>query len=138
MKKNANLVEPVHTDKVDVARTFVEQESREVYSSMFGINTTDGTALVSHKAPKNNIVVELLTIHATKTVSTGPKKKSEIDEFYNTAKGDVDVADVKSLKTTVQSLPHARRCPVVIFCNILNMFVFNAYTSLHRALFPSD
>jgi hypothetical protein len=105
---------------------------------MFGINTTDGTALVSHKAPKNNIVVELLTIHATKTVSTGPKKKSEIDEFYNTAKGDVDVADVKSLKTTVQSMPHARRCPVVIFCNILNMFVFNAYTSLHRALFPSD
>jgi hypothetical protein len=31
MKKTVSLVGLVHTNKVDVAKTFVEQENREVY-----------------------------------------------------------------------------------------------------------
>jgi hypothetical protein len=135
LKRRVSLVGTVRANRVDVPRAFVSVQGRELYSSIFGFNTTDRTTLVSYKAKKNKVVVLMSTMHATKTVSTATHKKPEIVEFYNKTKGGVDVADqmIESFSTKFAT----RRWPVVVFCNIIDMSALNAYT-LNRALFPQE
>lgn len=123
----------MRSHRVDVPREFVESKKRELYSSMFGFNTKDGTALVSYKAKKNKIVILMSTMHQTQLVSQNEKKKPEIVEFYNRTKGGVDVADqmVEQYSTKFAT----RRWPVVVFSNIIDMAALNAY-KLERSLFP--
>jgi hypothetical protein len=93
LRKKVSLVGTVHANRVDVPREFVEHKKRELYSSIFGFNTTDATALVSYKAKKNKVAVLLSTMHMTKSVRSQEKKKPKIVEFYNKTKGGFDVAD---------------------------------------------
>lgn len=135
LKRRVSLVGTVRANRVDVPRAFVAAQGRELYSSIFGFNTVDQTAMVSYKAKRNKIVVLMSTMHTTKTVSVAAKKKPEIVEFYNKTKGGVDVVD--QMIETYSTKFATRRWPVVIFCNIIDMCAINAY-ALNQKLFPQD
>lgn len=120
----------VRKNKRQVPPEFCKTRGAEVYSSKFGFQKD--ITLVSHIPKKNKVVLLMSSLHHNAQIdeSTGEKKKTEINTFYNSTKGGVDVAD--ELSATYDVSRNSKKWPLTVFYAIMNMAGINA-DIVHRA-----
>ena len=83
------------------------------------------TTLTVYQCKQNKNVCILSTLHPSVMVDTTTKKKPETVTFYNKTKCGVDIADQMARQYPVKA--GARRWPVAVFYNILDLACINAY-----------
>ncbi|XP_041986312.1 piggyBac transposable element-derived protein 4-like [Aricia agestis] len=116
----------VRKNKRQIPKEFINTRSRNalIYSSKFGFQKD--VTLVTHIPKKNKVVILMSSLHHDAAIdeSTGEKRKPEINTFYNSTKGGVDVAD--ELSATYDVSRNSRKWPLTVFYAMLNMAGINA------------
>lgn len=120
----------VRKNKRQLPTSFINTRGAAIFSSKFGFQKD--ITLVSHIPKKNKVVILMSSLHHNAEIdeSTGEKKKPEINTFYNTTKGGVDVAD--ELSATYDVSRNSKKWPLTVFYAMLNMAGINAYI-IHRS-----
>lgn len=111
-------------NKRQIPPEFTRTRAQEIYSTKFGFQKD--LTIMSHIPKKNKIVLLLSSLHHDSKIdeTTGEKKKPEINTFYNTTKGGVDVAD--ELCSTYKVCRNSNKWPLTLFYAMLNMAGVNA------------
>jgi hypothetical protein len=122
--RQMTLVGTMRSARREVPKALVHQRGRSLYSSIFACNLTDGVELISYKAKPSKTVLLLSSQHKDVTVTEEPSKKPRVILYYNSTKGGVDAIDERVGTYTVKF--STRRWHVVVFCNILDLSLYNA------------
>jgi hypothetical protein len=85
----------------------------------------DGATLTFYQGKVNKNVMLLSTLHSTIDIGTNRKKLPETVQFYNKTKCGVDMLDQIARRYSRRAA--ARRWPVLVFCNILDLAAVNAW-----------
>jgi len=85
----------------------------------------DGAALAVYHGKVNKNVLLLSTLHSTIDIETNRKKLPETVQFYNKTKCAVDILDQIAHRYSTRAA--ARRWPVHVFYNILDLAAINAW-----------
>ena len=73
----------------------------------------------------------LPTIHNSPSVDDSAKNKPDVILFYNKSNVNVDVVDQIVRKYSTHSA--SRRCPVAVWCNVLNIAALNTWILYKKA-----
>ena len=84
-----------------------------------------GATLTVYQGKVNKNVLLLSTLHSTIDTGTNRKKVPETVQFYNKTKCGVDILDQMARRYSTRAA--ARRWPVHVFYNILDLAVINAW-----------
>lgn len=102
-------------------------QPKEKFESVFVFGGTDKKVTQqSHQYSAKKKVILLSTMHHTSAIENDTKKKSEIQMYYNSTKGAVDIVD-EMCKHTTTRVP-TRRWTVVHFHNMLDISGINSFT----------
>lgn len=122
------IVGTVRKNKKFIPQEFQANRSREIGSILFGFRPR--ITLMSHVPKQSKSVVLLSTMHTRPTISSSGK--AEINEFYNSTKGGVDVLD--QMCHTYSCQRKTNRWPFAFFKNLLNVSgvaAFILYNATH-------
>ena len=101
----------------------LDVKGKIVFSSTFAF--TENTAMVSYIPKKNRCVILQSTLHKRKDVISDIDQKPRIILEYNKTKGGVDSVYKKIVCHTCKR--KAKRWPVIVFSNILDISVNNTF-----------
>ena len=85
----------------------------------------DGATLTVYQGKVNKNVLLLSTLHSTIDIETNRKKLPKTVQFYNQTKRGVDFLDQMARRYSTRAA--ARRWPVHVFYNILDLATINAW-----------
>jgi len=85
----------------------------------------DGATLTVYQGKFNKIIFLLSTLHSTRDIETNRKKFPKTVQFYNKTKFAVDILDQMARRYSTRAA--ARRWPVHVFYNILDLAAINAW-----------
>lgn len=110
-------------NKTQIPPKFTNTRAREISSSIFGFQKD--ITIVSHVPKKNKVVLLMSSLHHDSSIddSTEERRKPEINTFYNTTKGGVDVVDEMCSSYNVSR--NSKKWPKTIFYNMLNIAGIN-------------
>ena len=123
LKRKMTMIGTIRKNKKSIPPALLDIKGKPVYSSTFAF--TDGTTMVSYIPKKNRCVILQSTLHNGKDIATDSQRKPLIILDYNKTKGGVDTMDKKIAAYTCKR--KTNRWPVVVFSNILDVSVNNAY-----------
>lgn len=117
LKSGLMSVGTLRKNKTYIPPAFLPHRHREVESNIFGFRKH--ITLVSYVPKRNRAVLLLSTLHHTGEIDVNNKNKSEINLFYNSTKGGVDVLD--QMAHAFSAKRKSNRWPVVQFYNLIDV-----------------
>jgi len=123
LKRDITMIGTIRKNKTTIPCILLDMKRRPLFTSRFCF--TADTSLVSYNPKKNKVVVLQSTMHMNKYVSTDSERKPYIILDYNATKGAVDTVD--KMITSYSCKRKTKRWPLVVFCNILDISVINAF-----------
>ena len=116
----------VMANRRDVPKKFKTVKDRELYSTSELWETQNRIALISYVPKKNKNVLVMSSAHASVDIQNErDDKKPTLIHDYNQGKGGVDLLD--SCIDDFSTKRKTNRYPLVVFFNILDICIFNAY-----------
>lgn len=109
------IVGTVRKNKKFIPQEYQANRRREIGSIIFGFRPN--ITLMSHVPKQNKSVILLSTMHTRPTINANGK--AEINVYYNSTKGGVDVLD--QMCHTYSCQRRTNRWPLAFFMNLLNV-----------------
>ena len=109
--------------KPELPAEFTEAKERNVKSTVFGFQLD--TMIVSYCFKTNRVANMLSTMHSQPEIESASDQKPSIFLLCNKTKGGVDTLD--SMVRSCSTKRTARRWPLVLFHNMIDVSTINAF-----------
>ena len=126
--KKITIVGTLRGNRKELPKPLKEMHTKKtcLYSTKVMQEDKSRTTITGYKGKQNKAVFILSSLHKDNLwVEESPKKKPEAVKFYNSTKFGVDVLDAMARYHTTKF--GARRWPLHVFFNILDMAAINAW-----------
>ena len=128
LKKKLTIVGTIRKNKGELPVEFTNSKKRTPYTTLFGFKKE---AMILSYCPKKGKVVTLLsTMHSQPDIDNSTKElKPEVIRCYNSTKFGVDTMDQMVRCYGIKR--KARRWPLVLFYNMIDISAMNAFIIYH-------
>ena len=124
LKQDLTIVGTLRKCKPDIPAIMKPHKSIEAHSSEFGFS--NNLTMISYSPKKSKAVILHSSVHYSKSVNDGEKKKTQIILYHNKTKRGVDAVDQMVRNYSFKRM--TQRWPTVLWHKMLDIATINAFT----------